>query len=511
MVIVFREVLEAALVVGIVLAATRGVAGSRRLIAAGLLAGVTASFAVAAGAGIITSAFEGLGQEVLNAAILGAAVLMLGWHSVWMASHGARIARDVTSLGRDVSAGLRPVRALAVVVALTVLREGSEVVLFLHGIAAGGSGAGGLLAGSVAGLAAGLAAGALTYLGLLRIPTRRLFAVTGWLIVLLAAGMAGQSVRLLVQAGMLPGLVEPLWNSSAWLPEQGLAGQLLHVLVGYDDRPSAMQVIAFAATFVVITGLARIVNRPRTRRLRPASAVPAAVLGAVLLTQGQDAHASHVVYSPLVEQGELAVELLGHYDFDSKPALDGGQSYKAEIEWAPLSRWMTELLVEWERDPGGSLQATEVASENIFQLTEQGRHWADLGLLAEFAYNLERGGANAFELGLLGQKDWGRNQFRANFLFEQEFQSGAGLEMEYRWQYRYRLDERFEPGLEMYGGAGEWGEVGSFDDHEQQLGPAMFGRLRTPRGAFKYELGLLFGLTSETPDTTVRFLLEYEF
>jgi hypothetical protein len=112
---------------------------------------------------------------------------------------------------------------------------------------------------------------------------------------------------------------------------------------------------------------------------------------------------------------------------------------------------------------------------------------------------------------MLAQKDFGRNEARVNLVFEQPFESGADLEMEYRWQYRYRLSEVFEPGVEMYGGLGEWGEFGSFNDHEQQLGPAAYGKFRTASGAIKYEVGLLFGLTSDTPDTTARFLLEYEF
>jgi hypothetical protein len=245
--------------------------------------------------------------------------------------------------------------------------------------------------------------------------------------------------------------------------------------------------------------------------MRTVAAMPALLLALAVAGKPTDARADHVVYSPLVEEGEKAIEIRGHYDFDSRKALDGGQAYKAEFEWAPTAWWLTEILVKYEREPGEALDATEIASENIFQLTDQGRYWLDFGVLAEFVYSLEDGGANALEVALLGQKDFGRNEVRLNFVFEQPLESGADLEMEYRWQYRYRLSERFEPGIEMYGGAGEWGEVGSFDDHEQQLGPAAYGKFRTDDGAIKYELGLLFGLTDETPDTTLRFLLEYEF
>ena len=511
-IIVFREVLEAALVLGIVLAAARGVASSRRWIGGGVIAGILGAMLVAAGAESISSAFEGVGQEILNAAILLTAVLMLAWHSIWMSRHGAQIAREMRAVGHDVSTGARPLYVLALVVGLAVLREGSEVVLFLYGIAAGGTEAGAMWTGAAAGLAAGAAVGALMYRGLLRIPSRHLFSVTGWMIVLLAAGMAGQAGAYLVQAGLLPGLVEPLWDSSLWLPQDSIIGEVLHVLVGYADRPSLMQVIFFATTLAAIAGLDRLVNRPARKLASAPLASAASLLVAVAIAAHTPrADAAHVVYSPLVEEGEVAVEFRGHYDIDSNDALDGGQQYKAEFEWAPFSWWRTELLAEFEKEPGGDMETTEIASENVFQLTEQGRYWADFGLLAEYAYSLEDGGHDKLELGFLAQKDMDRHEARLNLIFERELTGGADTEMEYAWQYRYRLGERFEPGIEMYGGLGDWGHMGSFNDHEQQIGPACFGKLRTNTGAWKYEAAMLFGLNDETPDATVRFMLEYEF
>jgi high-affinity iron transporter len=511
-VVVFREVLEAALVLGIVLAASRGVAGSRRWIASGVAAGVLGAALVASGAESISSAFEGIGQEILNAAILLTAVVMLAWHAIWMKRHGAEIARDMRALGHDVTTGTRPLHVLALVVGLAVLREGAEVVLFLYGILAGGTAASPMLGGAAAGLTAGAAVGALMYFGLLRIPARHLFSVTGWMIVLLAAGMAGQAASYLVQAGVLPAIVEPVWDSSAWLPAQGVAGQFLHVLVGYDDRPSLTQLLFFSATLGGILALARLLD-PSSRRI---PRVPVASAATMLLAVSLSAHsprtsADHVVYSPLVEQGEKAIELRGHYDFDGSDTLDGGQQYKAEFEWSPVARWRTELLAKFEQEPGGNLDTTEIAWENVFQLTEQGQYWADFGAIVEYAHSLEDGGHDALELGLLAQKDVGRHEARVNLMFERELTGGADTELEYAWQYRYRFREGFEPGLEMYGGLGEIGDTGAFNDHEQQLGPAMFGKLRTANGAFKYEAGLLFGLNAETPDTTFRFLLEYEF
>ncbi len=224
-------------------------------------------------------ALEGVGQEIFNAGVLLLATGMLGWHNVWMKSHGRELSQQMRSVGQAVSSGLKPLSMLLVVVGLAVLREGSEIVLFLYGIAAGGTTPLLLWLGSLLGLAGGAALGTLMYFGLLRIPTRHLFTVTSWMILLLAAGMASQAAGFLVQAGVLPGLIEPLWNSSAWLPESGPIGAVLHALIGYDDQPSAMQIIFFAVAFAVIATLMRWVDRSASTssaNQRPRSSSPAA-------------------------------------------------------------------------------------------------------------------------------------------------------------------------------------------------------------------------------------------
>src|SRR5882757_1092372 len=172
LIIVFREVIEAGLIIGIVLAATRGISGRGHWVAAGVLLGTLGAGIVALFAEAIANAFEGSGQELLNASVLGAAVVMLMWHTVWMARHGREMAAEMAAVGEAVMTGKRPMTALAVVVGLAVLREGAEVVLFLYGIVATGTSPSSLLLGGGLGLAAGAAFSALTYFGLLAIPAR---------------------------------------------------------------------------------------------------------------------------------------------------------------------------------------------------------------------------------------------------------------------------------------------------------------------------------------------------
>jgi high-affinity iron transporter len=256
--IVFREVIEAGLIVGIVLAATRGVPGRERWVGYGVAAGVLGACAVAAFAGQIANLFSGSGQEIFNASILLLAVVMLTWHNVWMAGHGREMAKQMKRLGLAVSAGERPLTALVIVVGVAVLREGSEVVLFLYGIASqGGATNSALLIGGALGLAAGAAMSALMYFGLLAIPPGRLFAVTSGLITLLAAGMAAQAILFLQQAGYLEFLTRTVWDTSWLLPQDGIAGRLLHTLVGYSDRPNGAQLVVYGLTIVAVTALMR--------------------------------------------------------------------------------------------------------------------------------------------------------------------------------------------------------------------------------------------------------------
>jgi high-affinity iron transporter len=269
LIIVFREVLEAGLIVGIVMAATRGVIGRGRWIAFGVIGGVLGAAVVAAFAGVIADAFEGSGQELFNACVLGVAVVMLMWHNAWMARHGREMAGELRKVGSAISAGERPLAALGIVVGLAVLREGSEVVLFLYGIMAAGTSGTALFTGGVLGLAAGAAFTALTYFGLLAIPSRHLFTVTTWMIALLAAGMAAQAVQYLNAAGIITALDAVLWDSSALLSEASIPGKLLHTLIGYTAQPTGMQLVVYLAVLVAMAALMRIARAPQPRP-RPA-------------------------------------------------------------------------------------------------------------------------------------------------------------------------------------------------------------------------------------------------
>lgn len=246
--LVFREVLEAALIISIVAAATRGVPMRGLWIGAGIALGLVGAAIVAA----IGDSMSGMGQEWFNAGVLLAAVVMISWHVVWMARHSRELSIQMKAVGTAVSQGSRPMTALLVVVALAVLREGSEVVLFGYGLMASGASMASLVGGGLIGLALGVAVGLTLYFGLLRIPVRHFFSATNALLVLLAAGLASSAAGKLVQADVLPTLVDQLWDSSWLLTDESVVGNMMHVLVGYTAQPSGMQMVFYAATVLLL-------------------------------------------------------------------------------------------------------------------------------------------------------------------------------------------------------------------------------------------------------------------
>jgi len=269
--IVFREVFEAGLVVGIVMAVTAGVAGRALWIGGGVIAGVLGACLVALFTGGLSELFGGNGQEVFNAGILAFAVLMLTWHNVWMARHGRELVAELRAAGEAVVAGSKSLLALAIVVAIAVLREGSEVVLFLYGVAAAQGGANWTMAaGGVVGLLLGASVCLLTYLGLVTIPTRYLFSVTSALIALLAAGMAAQAIAFLEQANIVTALDQTVWDTSWILSDSSFLGRALHTLIGYVDQPTAMQVVVYAMTLFIIVVLMRLFAAPPVQSPRTA-------------------------------------------------------------------------------------------------------------------------------------------------------------------------------------------------------------------------------------------------
>ncbi len=517
-VIVFREVLEAALIISIVMAACAGVRGRNLWVGGGAAAGLIGSCVVAALAGVIAEMAAGLGQELLNAAILFIAVGMLGWHSIWMSRHGRELAAEMKSVGTSVLSGQRPLYAIAVAVGMAVLREGSETVMFLYGVAQGSeTSVADVATGGALGAVLGICTGALLYFGLLSIPTRLLFTVTNWMILLVTAGLAAQAVGFLVQADLVPPLANPLWDTSSVLTEHSLPGKLLHSLVGYQARPAGIQVLAYVVVLAALGSLTfAMAPRVQPRRLLVAAGAVVAAMLVLALFEAQPAHAEFKLRYPNIDYREVEVENNFSATFDRRADKNHNLSFPTEVGVGILPFWFAEVEFEASKEPGERASFEALTFENYFMLTEPGKYWLDFTIFAEYARARKADDADSVMLGALLQKEQGRFLHTANLYWEKEVGSLASNRdgFKYAWQSRYMLNPLFQPGFEVYGEIEDLNRPGTFNEQQFRLGPMFAGSYNLGeiggRGKIKYEMGYLFGTTSATEERTLRTRFEYE-
>ncbi len=504
--IVFREVFEIVLIVGIVLAATKSMPHRRMAIALGFMGGIAGSALLAFFTDAISGFAEGMGQEYFNAGILLTAAAFIGWTVLWMKKHARHMKKHFEDVGHAVSAGEAPYFALSAIIATTMLREGSEIVLFTYGMLAAGQSLLSIAAGSALGMVGGLAVGLLLYYGLIKLSVRVFFQVTSAMLILLVAGMASQAFGFLVAAGAFEGLSQVVWDSSSILSERGLIGQSLGTLVGYTARPTAIQLIIYLATLAALAGLMTMIDRNISFRslLRTATA---ALL--VLIFTAVPAHATKKVSSPYVEKGELELEWKGgltHDDDDESK--DGAWVQKAAIYYGATERVQLEIEGEFEQEgDSNEVDFSALALEGKVMLTERGQYWIDVGFKGAYEINM-LGGPDVIEGKLLLAKDAGKFTHRANLILEREVGEDSSDETEggLAWSSRYNYSEKFEPGFELHSGFGELARTGGFDEQDHRLGPAIYGKL----GPVKYDAGYLFGISDDAPDGTFKAILEYE-
>jgi len=247
--IVFRETLEAALFIGIIAASTRGLLNRSRWLALGVAVGAFGSLVMASAIGAISSWAEGVGQEIVSATILGTALVMLAWHCIWVSPHAHQTVQDAKRLGKLAAQGEGSLWALALAVALSVLREGAETVLFVAGLMSSPDASEiGMAVGALLGLSLGCFAGWLIYAGLGKVRPQYLFGVTNGLIVLLAGNLASQIAKTANQADWISSFSESAWDVAWLVSNDSILGMVMHGLIGFDANPTQLQLIFYAAT-----------------------------------------------------------------------------------------------------------------------------------------------------------------------------------------------------------------------------------------------------------------------
>jgi high-affinity iron transporter len=263
-IIVFRETLEIAMILGIVLLATRGLPNRTPWVLGGLAAGLAGAGLIAVFAQSISASLEGMGQEIFNAVILFSAALVIGWTVVWMHKHAREMSAQLKQVGHKVATGDLPHYSLSLIVGLAMLREGAEIVLFTYGMLLSGQAVISVALGTLAGLCLGSFVGVLLYYGLLKVPARHALKVTSWLLILLVAGLSAQGANFLTSAGYFSDYSFEVWDSSWLLSQSSLMGQALHSLIGYSEQPTAIQLIFYIVTLAGLLSIITLSSRKTT-------------------------------------------------------------------------------------------------------------------------------------------------------------------------------------------------------------------------------------------------------
>lgn len=261
-IVVFRECMEIAFLLGVILAVTNPVKNSRKYIIFGSLCGISLAALFAFFTKTISESLNGLGDEVFDSCIILFTAMLISWTVVWMQGYTKKVRRDLSELSDRISAGIASQLMLVFVVAAAIFREGVEIILFIYSITSAGNIDGKeYITGIGFGAFSGLLVGTLLYHGLMKYAGKYVFKISSILLTLIAAGLASEAAGIMTSSGIIEVLSDQLWDTSWLVENDSITGKVLNITVGYDSRPNGMQIIFYFATIVLTFGMMKFRSR----------------------------------------------------------------------------------------------------------------------------------------------------------------------------------------------------------------------------------------------------------
>lgn len=252
-IVVFREVLEIALILGILISATKEINGRANWIISGLVLGILISISLAYFTDQISASLDGMGQEFFNGLILLGASFMIGWTVLWMQKHARTISGELKRLSNSVREGRKPLYALMIAVLLSVIREGTEIVLFTYSYYVSGVKIYSIISGLVVGIFCGVASGFILYFGIIKAFGKYFFAITSWLLIFFASGISASGIGFWINGDIIPALGNPAIDLSSFIAQESLMGKFLNIFFGYIDKPAGMQILIYFLTLITLS------------------------------------------------------------------------------------------------------------------------------------------------------------------------------------------------------------------------------------------------------------------
>ena len=247
-----REGIEAALIIGIIIGVLTKINHPelKPVVWRGVILAVLLSFTFGIGLNAIGMEFTGKLEEVFEGFAMLLAAAILTWMILWMQRQGGQIQRDLEA--RTVQATFKAGgSALFILAFLAVFREGIELALFLIATRMASDPLS-VIIGAVLGLGAAITLGWLLFASTRRLNLKRFFQVTNALLLFFAAGLVAHGVHELIEAGWIPGIIDPLWDINHILSDQSEFGGILKALFGYNGNPALTEVIAYLAYFAIL-------------------------------------------------------------------------------------------------------------------------------------------------------------------------------------------------------------------------------------------------------------------
>lgn len=203
--VVFRECLEIALLLGIILAVTKQIEKSRIYIIAGSMLGTVLAALFAFFARAMSVAFSGMGDEIFNTIVILLTVVLIGWTIVWMQGYSGKIRQDFNNLSEKIYSGDSSTVMLVLIVALTILREGIEIIILVYSISSVEViDANSYILGLIWGMISGFSLGIIIYLGLIKLAKQKyIFRISTVLLMLIASGFAAEAAGILTSSGIV--------------------------------------------------------------------------------------------------------------------------------------------------------------------------------------------------------------------------------------------------------------------------------------------------------------------
>jgi len=261
-----REGLEAALIIGIVLATLRKTnrSGLISVVWQGLVAAIAASLVAGLLLNWLGAEFEGRAEQIFEGVAMLVAAILLTWMIFWMRRQGANQKKDLES-GVSQAAGKRSGWAMFWLSFFAVGREGLELVLFLVATKLT-NGTVQTILGSLLGLLTAALFGWILFTSSKRLRLDRFFLFTNILLIFFAAGLVAHGVHEFNEAGIIPYIIEHTWDINLFLNEEQPVGQMLTALFGYNANPSLSELLAYLAYYLGVGVLWKTMTGKTTKK-----------------------------------------------------------------------------------------------------------------------------------------------------------------------------------------------------------------------------------------------------